>query len=361
MLALLLFACARPAQPLAVETAAETAEAADPPARRLLRGGHLPGEAAAIDLLIEDGRIVALGAGLSAEGAAVEELGGKTLVPAFIDSHVHLAYLAEGPAMAAGGIAAAVDLAAPLPFLAEDHGPLRVIAAGPMITAIGGYPTTSWGRDGYGIECADAAAAVQAADQLMDAGAGLLKLPLTGRDQLPADAIAAVADRAHARGRRLAVHALGEAEAAQAAALGADLLAHTPTEPLAAATLAAWRGRAVVSTLAAFGDSPAARSNLAALVEAGATLLYGTDFGNTRSPGISSEELEGLLGAGFTPAQVLAAGTTAPAAYWGLADLGSLEVGKAASLLILEADPLDDPLTLAHPAAVYLDGVKQEG
>ena len=50
--------------------------------------------------------------------------------------------------------------------------------------------------------------------------------------------------------------------------------------------------------------------------------------------------------------------TSAPAAFWGLDMLGSLTTGKAASLLVLPADPLVDPTVMAEPTAVYLDGVR---
>jgi imidazolonepropionase-like amidohydrolase len=353
-----MLACAGPGTGSgAGEAAAETGVA--PAGRLLLRDGRLPGSTDPVDVLIEEGLIVAIGPALSGAGAVVEDLGGRTLAPAFIDSHVHLAYLPMAEEMARGGVAAAVDLAAPIEFFAQDTAGLKVIAAGPMITAPGGYPTTSWGRNGYGLECADTAAAVVAADQLLDAGAGVLKVPLTGSALLSDEAIAAVAERAHLRGVKLAVHALGDAVAAQAARLGADVLAHTPTETLSASTLSAWSGRVVVSTLHAFGDSEGARANLGALRGAGAVVLYGTDFGNSRTPGIQAEELEALLGAGLSPAELLAAGTSTPAAFWGLSHLGSLEPGKAASLLVLDADPLADPLTLAAPSAVYLDGVRR--
>lgn len=46
-------------------------------------------------------------------------------------------------------------------------------------------------------------------------------------------------------------------------------------------------------------------------------------------------------------------------AIWHMDDLGTIAVGKAASLLVLQADPLQKPQTLAQPLAVYLDGVEQ--
>lgn len=42
------------------------------------------------DVLVRDGRIIAVGQGLSAEGVPVADLTGRTLLPGFIDCHVHL-------------------------------------------------------------------------------------------------------------------------------------------------------------------------------------------------------------------------------------------------------------------------------
>jgi imidazolonepropionase-like amidohydrolase len=157
----------------------------------------------------------------------------------------------------------------------------------------------------------------------------------------------------------VASHALDDGEAAAARSAGIDVLAHTPVAPLEADTVAAWSGGAVVSTLGAFGGSNTTLSNLAALKAAGATVLYGTDFGNTRTPGVDGRELALLTEAGLTPAEVLAALTSAPAAYWGLTDLGAIEVGKAASVLVLPRDPLVDPTVLAEAEQVWLDGVRR--
>ena len=87
-------------------------------------------------------------------------------------------------------------------------------------------------------------------------------------------------------------------------------------------------------------------------------MLYGTDFGNTRTPGIDPAEIALLAAAGLTPAEILAAGTAAPAAYWGFPTLGSIEVGKDASFLVLARDPLVDPGVLADPEEVWIRGVR---
>jgi imidazolonepropionase-like amidohydrolase len=310
------------------------------------------------DVEVRAGRIAAIGAGLVAAGAVRVDVSGRFLAPAFIDSHVHLAYLPRADEMASGGVAAAVDLGAPLRFLAQTHHPLALRMSGPMITAVGGYPTDSWGRDGYGHEVRDGQEAAAAVDVLWAQGARVIKMALTGSRDLPEPVLRSAANRAHELGALVVVHALGEDGVRTAARIGADVLAHTPVEPLSTATLSDWKGRSVISTLRAFGGAPATLQNLRALRDAGATVLYGTDFGNTRTPGIDGAELALLERAGFGGEEILTMATSAPAARWGFERLGSIAVGQAASLIVLDADPAEAPATLARPLRVYIDGVE---
>lgn len=269
--------------------------------------------------------------------------------PPIIDSHVHLAFWPVGDELAATGIGAVVDLAAPesaMRTLARD---LTVATSGPMLTAPGGYPLDSWGADGYGIGCADAACVESAIARIAERGGRVVKLALDPGglpDELAPIAVAA----AHARDMKVAVHALSDAAAARAAAAGADVLAHTPVEPLSPATISAWRDRAVISTLAAFGGSAPAISNLRALRDAGATVLYGTDLGNLRDAGPSESEVELLARAGLGDAAIADAMTTVPAAYWGLT------FDPGASYLVVDADPRRDARTLLAPREVWLRG-----
>ena len=101
-----------------------------------------------------------------------------------------------------------------------------------------------------------------------------------------------------------------------------------------------------------------ARQNLAGMRKAGATVLYGTDLGNTSTAAIDPGEITALLDAGLDGEAILEAGTSAPAAYWGFSDLGRIEEGKAASFLVLDRDPLEDPLALSEPVEVWMDGVR---
>jgi hypothetical protein len=70
---------------------------------------------------------------------------------------VHLAYLFLPEQLADGGIAGAVDLAAPISTMsAISSTSLTTFIAGPMVTNINGYPTQSWGANGYGLQVANA-------------------------------------------------------------------------------------------------------------------------------------------------------------------------------------------------------------
>jgi hypothetical protein len=276
-----------------------------------------------------------------------------------IDSHVHLVYWSVADKLVAAGVEGVVDLAAPereLPALAGA--PVHVLAAGPMLTRDNGYPLDAWGADGYGTGCHDAACVTATVDRLAGEGARVIKLALDDDGLAPALVPAAVA-AAHAHGLKVAVHALSDASARIAGLAGVDIRAHTPVEPLADATVAAWRGKAVISTLAAFGGSDAAIANLRKLRAAGCTVLYGTDMGNARVAGPNPDEIALMARAGMDAAAIAAAMTTVPARFWGF-DFGVV-AGKEATFVVLARDPGRDPTAYLEPAAVYVRGQRVGG
>lgn len=264
--------------------------------------------------------------------------------PLIVDSHVHLSYWPVADKLAQSGIGTVVDLAAPEASLGTTSS-VRVVSAGPMLTRPDGYPLDSWGSDGYGIGCADVPCIESTIDRLAAKGARVIKLAL-GDNGLEASLVVPAVERAHARGLKVAVHALDNASAKLAGDAGADLLAHTPAEPLADDTIRAWRGRAVISTLAAFG-APAAPGNLGKLRAAGCTVLYGTDLGNLRDAGPSAREIALLREAGLDDAAITAAMTTSPIAFWGLPR-------DAASYLVLDRDPRIDASVLVSPRSIWI-------
>jgi imidazolonepropionase-like amidohydrolase len=317
----------------------------------VVRGAH-GAEGESIELAIRGERLVPLE---SAADASALDLSGYFVVPAFIDSHVHLSYYDVAASLPAGGISAAADFAAPLARLAVSY-PLPVVQAGPMLTPPAGYPLESWGSAGYGLEVSSPEAAAAAVDQLLDAGASFIKAPLMGELGVDDATLAALVERAHERGAKVAVHATSLVEATRAIESGIDILGHTPTELLGEEVLDEFGERAVVSTLDAFGLGADTLQNLRALADRGALVLYGTDLGNTRDPRIQPAEIAALSQAGFSGAEIVRAGTASAAEFWGFNELGRLEPGRRASFLVLDADPGATPSTLSTPHAVVIDG-----
>lgn len=95
------------------------------------------------------------------------------------------------------------------------------------------------------------------------------------------------------------------------------------------------------------------------LARAGVPFLAGTDLGGAfLFPGSSlHEELALLVEAGLTPPEALRAATVNPARYLEMAgSLGTVEAGKLADLVLLDADPLEDIRNTRRIGAVVLNG-----
>jgi hypothetical protein len=101
------------------------------------------------------------------------------------------------------------------------------------------------------------------------------------------------------------------------------------------------------------------RKLIKALHAGGAGLLLGSDAPQIYNvPGFSiHRELETLVAAGLTPYQALETGTRNVAVFFGtLASTGTIEVGKRADLILLDADPLKDVRNTTRRAGVMLAG-----
>lgn len=92
-----------------------------------------------------------------------------------------------------------------------------------------------------------------------------------------------------------------------------------------------------------------------AMQRAGVKIMAGTDFPPERSR--LHEELALLVEAGLTPTEALQCATRNPAVFLGRLDsLGTIERGKIADLVLLDANPLDDISNIRKINAVVFGG-----
>jgi len=93
--------------------------------------------------------------------------------------------------------------------------------------------------------------------------------------------------------------------------------------------------------------------NLAKMNSLNAHIVVGTD-GNT--PYAPHFEMEDMVAAGMTPAQVIRAATSNGAQFLRMTDTGTIEANKSADFIVLDANPLDNITNTRKIASVYLRG-----
>jgi imidazolonepropionase-like amidohydrolase len=102
-----------------------------------------------------------------------------------------------------------------------------------------------------------------------------------------------------------------------------------------------------------------AKKNLKTLSDGGAKIAFGTDSGiPTRFPGyFEHRELQLMVEAGLTPMQAIVAATGTNAEILGGAkQFGTLQAGRAAEFLVLDANPLEDIHNTEKLSAVWQAG-----
>jgi imidazolonepropionase-like amidohydrolase len=315
-------------------------------------------------VLIRGDEIVAVGPELDVDAERTIELGDATILPGFIDLHVHT----REAALVKAGVTTVRDVGSEIDLLAivKDSLPLRVVAAGPIVTAPGGYPITIGGQR-LALEVRGELRARAAVRDLARRGAALIKIalePSNGWPMLTTDEVRAIVDEAHASGLTVTAHVTGPRGTAAALAGGVDELAHMPCavgDDVVRGLVA--RKVEVVATLHALtlsfrgvlcADPVADARRFAA---AGGELLYGSDAPVLGIPfGIDVTELRMLRRAGLTPAEVLAAATSQAGQQLGLVPLGTLTDGAPADVIGVTGDALRLHDDLVQPVLVVRAG-----
>ncbi len=358
---------------------------------------------------IENGVLVVEGARIMQAGSAAEvsipagarrvSLAGKTLMPALIDTHTHLGLTRDDltrdlQRRAYHGIGAAMSLGldntdAPFQIRAETPpGAARYFTAGRGIT----MPEP--GRSDVPYWITTEAEGRKAVQELAAKKVDIVKVWVDDRDgkykKLPAELYGPIIDEAHKGGFRVTAHIFALSDAKGLLRAGIDGFAHgvrdrdvddefmtllkrhpnlvlTPNMgSRCVKTDLAWLKASLPAAEwakleAGNTDQPQAQTafgiqarNLAEMNAAGARIATGTD-GNT--PWAPHVEMEDMVAAGMTPMQVIVASTRNAAEFLRIPDMGTLERGKSADFIVLDANPVDNITNTRRIASVYLRGV----
>jgi imidazolonepropionase-like amidohydrolase len=193
--------------------------------------------------------------------------------------------------------------------------------------------------------------------------------------QMTYEEIEAACDTAHSKGLRVSGHVGGAAAAKLAIRAGLDCVEHGYLLDQEAVDLMAGRGVFYVPTMTITQDLERKRLNRAPehrikrvveaaqahlnsfemAVRAGVKIANGTDANPMRETSV--KEVYWLAHSGMTNLQALQAATVNAAALCGVADqLGTVEAGKIADLIVVGANPLEDVTNLRDLRMVVKEG-----
>jgi imidazolonepropionase-like amidohydrolase len=325
-------------------------------------------------------------------------LAGKTVMPAIVDTHTHLstersALVEDLVRRAYYGVGAVASLGSDAGDLAYQVRAETIPGAALLRTAGRGITTPEPGRSEVPFWITSPAEARKAVQELAAKKTDLVKIWVDDRggkyQKLTPELYGAVIEEAHKNGLRVTAHIFTLEDGKGLLKAGLDAFAHgvrdrdvddefvkqikgrpnvilVPNLPdRGVATDLGWLRDSVPAgqfqkLQAAATDRPEAQKtfgiqarNLARLAKEGVKIALGTD-GNT--PWGPHLEMADMVATGMTPAQVLVAATRTGAELLAIKDMGTVDSGKSADFIVLDANPLDDITNTRRIASVYLRG-----
>jgi imidazolonepropionase-like amidohydrolase len=352
------------------------------------------------------------------------DLPGETLLPGFIDMHVHMNSLPEIGGYqsykytdsfwaAIGAFNARRDIDAGFTTVrnvgspdfddvglkqAIDGGWIvgpRIVPATYLLGATGGHCDDGglppyYDKQGPGI--------VTSIDQARERvrwvhkyGAEVIKICATGgvfslgdtvgAQQLSYEEMKAIADEAHRLGLKVAAHAHGDAGIHDAILAGVDTIEHASLASDATIQLAKSHGTwfdmdiynddYILATGTSNGTEQESldkekaiglkqRQTFQRAVKAGVKMIFGTDAG-VYPHGQNARQFAKMVQWGMTPLQAIQAATSNASEALNRNDVGIVEPGRYGDLVAVKGDPLHDVRLLEHVDAVFKGGVPVKG
>ena len=383
---------------LAGPARAQTGVTAFEGARLIVGDGGAPIDNATV--VVEGAKIIQAGRAADVQvpaGAARVSLAGKTVMPMLVDTHVHLSPSREAltrdlKRRAYYGVSAALSLGTDNYDVLDIRGQ-TIPGAARFLSAGRGITMPEPGRITVPHWITTEAEGRKAVQELAERKVDIVKVWVDTREgkykKLTPEFYAAIIDEAHKHGLRVTAHIFDLEDAKGLIRAGVDAFAHgvrdrdiddelvamfkqrpnlilTPNLPdrgvkVDLSWLRPGMPAADVDKLeAANTDKPREQAfygiqarNLAKLNAAGVRITLGTDGNKPWGP---HEEMLDMVVAGMTPMQVIVASTRNSAEFLRLADSGTVQAGKSADFIVLDANPLDDITNTRRISAVYLRG-----
>jgi imidazolonepropionase-like amidohydrolase len=254
----------------------------------------------------------------------------------------------------------------------ESHGNTvpTVVLVGPFLTRTGGVSHRIYPDQTIGVATVEEAR--QATEDLIAQGLDqigvLLALPPSGRvitgDEPPPDMSLemqrAIVEAVHARDVRVITQAVFPDDAAVAVAAGADEIPSWPAidAPLPDDLIQALVDRSVpILTGYSVGFKPH-QGDARRFIDAGGTIVFGTFAPNSNALSDYYHEMDLMSSLGeMTPMEIIVSATANAAEVVGLGDeIGTLEAGKKADIIVVDGNPLDDLTVFRDGVTVVMKG-----